>query len=78
MAMWIYDEKFPMDMRFLFGMLSFTIEEDDDLNYPTQEQEKRRTTMISLEFPSSLKNSATMFQAAVRQSSTTNTINTLT
>jgi hypothetical protein len=41
---------------------------DDDLEHPTHEQEARRTTTIGFEFPQSLKNSATTFQAAVRQS----------
>jgi hypothetical protein len=33
-------------VRFLFGTLSFTAEEDDDLERPTQEQEKQRTMTI--------------------------------
>jgi hypothetical protein len=32
MASWIYDEKFPTGMQFLFGMSSFTATYDDDLN----------------------------------------------
>jgi hypothetical protein len=32
---WVYDEKFLVDVRFLFGMLPFTMEEDDDLEHPT-------------------------------------------
>jgi hypothetical protein len=37
MVLWIYDEKFLTNVRFLFGTLSFTAEEDDDLEHPTQE-----------------------------------------
>jgi hypothetical protein len=48
--------------------------EDDELEHPTQEQEERRTTTIDFEFYRGLKNSATMFQVAVRQSATTNPI----
>jgi hypothetical protein len=33
-------------MRFLFGTLSFTAGEDDDIERLTQEQEERRTTII--------------------------------
>jgi hypothetical protein len=40
MAPWIYDEKFPMGIRFLFRTLPFTVGEDDDLEHPTQEQEE--------------------------------------
>jgi hypothetical protein len=32
MASWIYDEKFPTGMQFLFGTLSFTVAHNDDLN----------------------------------------------
>jgi hypothetical protein len=32
MASWIYDEKFPMGMHFLFRMSSFTAAYDGDLN----------------------------------------------
>jgi hypothetical protein len=55
-------------------MLTFTAEEDDDLEHPTQEQEERRTTTIGFEFPRGLKNSATMFQAVVRQPAMTDPI----
>jgi hypothetical protein len=55
-------------------MLSFMAGEDDDLEHSTQEQEERRTTVISFEFHRGLENSATMFQAAVRQLATTNPI----
>jgi hypothetical protein len=55
-------------------MLTFTAEEDDDLEHPTQEQEERRTTTIGFEFPRGLKNSATTFQAVVRQPATTDPI----
>jgi hypothetical protein len=51
---------------------------DDDLEHPAHEQEARRTTMIVFEFPRSLKNSATTFQAVVRQQATTNPIDGLT
>jgi hypothetical protein len=53
-------------MRFLFGRLPFTTEEDDDLERSTQEQEERRTMTIDFEFHGGLKNSVTMFQAVVR------------
>jgi hypothetical protein len=65
MTPWIYDDKFLTDMRFLFRTLSFTTEEDDNLECPTQEQEERRTTTIDFEFHRGLKNSATTFQAVV-------------
>jgi hypothetical protein len=48
---------------------------DDDLEHPAHEQEARHTTMIDFEFPRSLKNSTTTFQAAVRQPVTTDPIN---
>jgi hypothetical protein len=51
---------------------------DDDLEHPAHEQEARRTTTIGFEFPQSLKNSATTFQAAVRQPAMTDPINSLT
>jgi hypothetical protein len=41
--------------------LSFTTEEDDDLERLAQKQEAQRTTTIGFEFPRSLKNSATTF-----------------
>jgi hypothetical protein len=44
---------------------------DDDLEHPAHEQEVRRTMTIDFEFPRSLKNSATTFQATVRQPATT-------
>jgi hypothetical protein len=50
MALWVYNKKLPTDMRFLFRTLSFTVVEDDDLEYPAQEQEERCTTMIGFEF----------------------------
>jgi hypothetical protein len=62
----IYDEKFPTSML-LFAMSSFIAAHNDDLEHPAHEQEARRTTMIGFEFPRRLKNSATTFQAAVRQ-----------
>jgi hypothetical protein len=74
MVSWIYDEKFPTGMHFLFRMSSFTAAHDDDLELSAHEQEARCTTTISFEFPQSLKNSATTFQAAVRQPATKNLI----
>jgi hypothetical protein len=74
MASWIYDEKFLMDMRFLFRMLSFMVKEYDDLEHPAQEQEEWHTTTIGFEFHRGLKNLTTTFQAIVRQSATTNSI----
>jgi hypothetical protein len=50
MEPWIYDEKFPTDMRFLFKMLSFTMGEDDVLEHPAEEQEERCTMTIGFEF----------------------------
>jgi hypothetical protein len=67
MTLWIYDEKFLMGMQFLFGMSSFTTAHDDNLEHPAHEQEAQHTTMIGFEFPRSLKNSATTFQAAGNQ-----------
>jgi hypothetical protein len=74
MASWVYDEKFLTDMQFLFRTLPFIAGEDDDLEHPAQEQEKRRTTMTSFEFPRGLNNSAATFQAAVSQLATTDPI----
>jgi hypothetical protein len=37
MALWIYDEKFPMGMQFLFTTSSFTAAHDDDLEHPAQQ-----------------------------------------
>jgi hypothetical protein len=47
---------------------------EDDLEHPAHEQEARRTTTIGFEFPQSLKNSATTFQATVKQPTTTDPI----
>jgi hypothetical protein len=47
---------------------------DDDLEHLAHEQEARCTTTIGFEFPQSLKNSATTFQAVVRQPTTTDLI----
>jgi hypothetical protein len=47
---------------------------DDDLEHPAHEQEARRMTTIGFEFPRSLKNSATTFQAAVRKPAMTDSI----
>jgi hypothetical protein len=63
-----------MGMQFLFETSSFTAAHDDNLEHPTHEQEVRRTTTIGFEFPRSLKNSTTTFQAAVRQPATTDPI----
>jgi hypothetical protein len=60
MASWVYDEKFLMGMQFLFGTLSFTTVEDDDLEHQAQEQEEQHTTTIDVEFPRGLKNSVVM------------------
>jgi hypothetical protein len=74
MASWIYDEKFPTGMQFLFRTSSFTAVHDDDLEHPAHEQEVRRMTMIDCEFPRSLKNSVTTFQTVVRQPAMTDLI----
>jgi hypothetical protein len=37
MALWIYDEKFPTGMQFLFGTTPFTAVHDDDLENPAQQ-----------------------------------------
>jgi hypothetical protein len=37
MASWIYDEKFPMGMQFMFRMSSFTAAHDDDLEHQAQQ-----------------------------------------
>jgi hypothetical protein len=47
---------------------------DDDFEHPAHEQEARHTTTIGFEFPRSLKNSTTTFQAVVRQLATTDPI----
>jgi hypothetical protein len=57
-------------------MLPFTMEEDDDLERPAQEQEERCTMTIDFEFYRGLKNSVTTFQAVIRQPATTNSIDT--
>jgi hypothetical protein len=74
MAPWIYNEKFSMDMQFLFRMLTFTTGENDDLEHPTQRQEERQTTTIGFKFHQGLKNLATTFQAVVKQPAMTNLI----
>jgi hypothetical protein len=51
MATWIYDEKFLTGMQFLFETLPFTVGEDNNLEHQAQEQEERRMTTISFEFP---------------------------
>jgi hypothetical protein len=65
-------------MQLLFGTLSFTTEEDDDLEGPTQEQEERRTMTIDFEFYRGLKklgdhvssgHQATSYDKSDRQSS---------
>jgi hypothetical protein len=45
--------------------LSFTVVEDGDLKYPTQEKEERCMTTIDFKFYQGLKNSATMFQQTI-------------
>jgi hypothetical protein len=40
MVLWVYNENFLTGMQFLFGTLSFTAGEDDDLEHPAQEQEE--------------------------------------
>jgi hypothetical protein len=65
MAQWVYDEKFLTGMRFMSGTLPFMTGEDDNLEHLIQEQEERRTMTIGFEFHRGLKNSMTMFQAAV-------------
>jgi hypothetical protein len=67
-----------MGMQFLFKTSSFTAAHDDDLEHPAHEQESRRTTTIDCEFPQSLKNSAAMFQAVVRQPAMIDPIDDLT
>jgi hypothetical protein len=47
---------------------------NDNLEQPAHEQKARHTTTIGFEFPRSLKNSATTFQAAVRQPAMTDLI----
>jgi hypothetical protein len=42
---------------------------DDDLAHPAHEQEARHMMTIGFEFPRSLKNSATTFQAVIRKTS---------
>jgi hypothetical protein len=74
MAPWVYDEKFLMDVRLLFRTLSFTMEEDNDLEHPAQEQEEQCTMTIGFEFPRGLNNLATTFQEVVKQLATTNPI----
>jgi hypothetical protein len=78
MAPWIYNKKLSVGTHIMFGMQSFTVEEDDDLEHPTQEQEERRTTTIGFEFHRGFKNSATMFQTTVGQLATINPIDSLT
>jgi hypothetical protein len=69
---------FSVVTQFLFRTLLFMTREDDNLEHAAQEQEKRRMTTISFEFPQGLKSSATMFQVAVRQPGTTNLIDSST
>jgi hypothetical protein len=51
---------------------------DDDLEHPAHEQEACHMMTIDCEFPQSLKNSVTTFQAVVRQPATTDLIDGLT
>jgi hypothetical protein len=55
-------------------MLPFTVEEDNDLEHPAQEQEEQHTMTIDFVFHRGLKTSATTFQAVVRQPAMTNPI----
>jgi hypothetical protein len=55
-------------------MLPFTVEEDGDLEHPAQEQEEQRTMIIDFVFHRGLKNSATTFQAVIRQPAMINPI----
>jgi hypothetical protein len=75
MALWVYDEKFLMGIRFLFRMLPFIMGEDDGLEHPSQEQEERHMMIIGFEVYQGLKNSVTTFQTTVRQAAMTNLIN---
>jgi hypothetical protein len=77
MAPWIYDKRFSAGTQFVFRTLLFTMGEDDNLEHPTQEQEERCMMTIGFNFSRGLKNSATMFEAAVRQPTTTNPIDGL-
>jgi hypothetical protein len=72
MASWIYDEKFPTGMRFMFGTLPFMVGEGDDLKHPVQEKEEWRTITIDFEFHRDHKNLVTTFQATIRQPAMTN------
>jgi hypothetical protein len=58
----------------MFRTLPFTAGEYDDLERPAQEQEERHTMIMGFGFHQGLKNSTTMFQAAVSRSATTNLI----
>jgi hypothetical protein len=74
MVTWVYDGKFLTSIQFMSRMLPFTAVEDDDLECLAQEQEERHVMIINFELHRGLKNSATMFQTAVRQSALTNLI----
>jgi hypothetical protein len=37
MTSWIYDEKFPTGMQFMFGMSSFPAAHNDNLEHPAQQ-----------------------------------------
>jgi hypothetical protein len=56
-------------------MLSFMIEEYDDLERSTHEQEEWPMMTIGFEFPRRLKNSAITFQTVIRQPVVTDLIN---
>jgi hypothetical protein len=77
MVPWIYDEKFLMSMRFMFGTLTFTMEEDTDLEHMPQDQEERHMMTIDFEFPQDLKSSVTTFQAVARLPAISNSINSM-
>jgi hypothetical protein len=56
------------------GSIIRRVVHDNDLEHPAHEQEVCHTTTIDYEFPQSLKNSMTTFQAVVGQSATTDPI----
>jgi hypothetical protein len=50
MPLRIDDEKFLIDLWFMFGMLPTTTGEDNDHEHPAQEQEGRCTMTIGFDF----------------------------
>jgi hypothetical protein len=67
MAPSVYDEKFLTGMHLLFKTPPFTMGEDKNLEHLTQELEEWHTMTIDFDFPRGCKNSATTFQATIRQ-----------